>query len=313
MKFKEKSVQIPHKSVLLKETIEVFQNIHEGYIVDCTVGYGGHSEAILKQNDHIKMICIDRDSQAIEFSKRRLKPFEDRVVFVQGRFAQVINRYKDFPIKGVLADIGVSSLQLDSNERGFGFNSNTLDMRMDSSQSLSAKDVINYYSLEKLENIFKEYGEIREYKKVASLIVNRREKKLFESSIEFSNFIAKHLTNRKKIHPATLVFQAIRIEVNNELEELKKLLDSIQNLHIHKCLVAIISFHSLEDKIVKQTFKRWQKSCVCDENVLKCVCGNNHSIGKVLTKKPIVPKGEEIENNPRSRSSKLRVFKIDRR
>ncbi len=312
MKFKEKDLKIPHKPILTDEIVEIFKNIENGYIVDCTVGYGGHTKAILEKNKNIKMICIDQDSEAIEFSKQRLKEFKDRVIFVKGRFSQVINSYKDFPIKGILADIGVSSLQLDCKNRGFGFKSNVLDMRMDKTQKLSAKDVINSYSLHELEEIFKNYGEVKEFKKIASLIVKQREIKPFESANELADFIADHVIAKRKIHPATLIFQAIRIEVNDELGELERLLNSIKNLNIPKCLVAIISFHSLEDRVVKQVFKKWQKSCICHEDVLRCICGNNHSIGKVLTKKPIVPKRKEIEKNPRSRSAKLRVFSIER-
>ncbi len=301
-------MQIPHIPVLPTEVEAIFSDIKEGYIVDCTVGYGGHSELILASNPDIKMICIDQDEEALAFSKKRLAGYHDRVTFVKGRFSSVIKEFEGYNIKGVLADIGVSSLQLDKMSRGFSFESETLDMRMDPQHSLDAYQVVNHYTREELEEIFHLYGEVREYKKLADIIVKKREEKLFESAKELSGFIAKHLY-AKKIHPATLAFQAIRIEVNDELGELKELLDSIKNLKLSKCLIAIISFHSLEDRIVKQTFREWSKSCICPPEVMRCLCGNDHDLGKVVTKKPIIPTGEEIAKNPRSRSSKLRIFR----
>jgi len=303
-------LQTPHIPVLPSEVVETFSQIKEGYIVDCTVGYGGHSELILSSNPHIKMLCIDQDDEALKFSKKRLEKYHDRVTFAKGRFSSVIKQFEGYDIRGVLADIGVSSLQLDKMSRGFSFESETLDMRMDNTHTLDASQVVNSYTQEALEEIFKVYGEVREYKKLADIIVKKRAEKPFESAKELSMFIAKHLY-AKKIHPATLAFQAIRIEVNDELGELKELLDSIKNLKLSKCLVAIISFHSLEDRIVKQVFKEWSQSCICPPEVMRCHCGNNHQIGKVVTRKPIIPTGEEIAKNPRSRSSKLRVFSIE--
>ncbi len=304
-------MKIPHKPVLLEEVKTVFSEIEQGVIVDCTLGYGGHSEALLEANPDINMICIDQDIEALEFSKKRLSSFKGRVQFLKGRFSDVINSIENPEnIRGILADIGVSSLQLDKNDRGFGFDSQTLDMRMDQGATLNAKEVVNSYSKEDLERIFKEYGEVSEYKKAASIIVEYRTNKPFESSQELADFLSKHLYSRK-LHPATLIFQAIRIEVNDELGELKRLLESIVKLNINKSLVAIISFHSLEDRLVKTYFKEWSRSCICPREAMRCTCGNNHAFGKVITKKPIIPTSREIDENPRSRSSKLRVFKVD--
>ncbi len=302
-------MQTPHIPVLLDEVLETFKDIDRGYIVDCTVGYGGHSEALLKQNPNIKLICIDQDDEALKFSKERLSVFGDRVIFKKGRFADVTEELKSYDIKGALADIGVSSLQLDKLDRGFSFKSENLDMRMSQDGGKTAYEVINSYSKSDLEKIFKEYGEIREYKKMASLIVNQRLKKPFESAKELADFIAKNFSH-PKLHPATLLFQSVRIEVNEELEELKKLLKNLKNLNSSNLLVAIITFHSLEDKIVKATFKEWTKNCICPSGVLRCECGNNNSLGKILTKKPITATRKEIDKNPRSRSSKLRVFRF---
>jgi 16S rRNA (cytosine1402-N4)-methyltransferase len=300
-------LNIPHIPVLLDEVISTFIDIKDGYIVDCTVGYGGHSEAILRSNPNIKMLCIDQDDEALSFSRKRLEPYCDRVEFFKGRFSTVIKELKSYDIKGILADIGVSSLQLDQQNRGFRFDSQSLDMRMDQNSSLDAKKVVNSYDKDELEKIFHLYGEVREYKKLASLIVENRP---FSSAKSLSEFISKHLF-AKKIHPATLAFQAIRIEVNDELGELKELLESIKNLNLSNAIVAIISFHSLEDRIVKSYFKEWSKSCICPKEAFRCECGNNHASGKILTKKPIIPTGKEIAENPRSRSSKLRVFKTN--
>ncbi|WP_375723955.1 16S rRNA (cytosine(1402)-N(4))-methyltransferase RsmH [Arcobacter sp. KX21116] len=300
-------MNIPHIPVLYKETLGVFENIDSGYIIDCTLGYAGHSEGLLKQNSNVKLICNDQDNEALEFSKKRLEPFLNRVTFNKGNFETVLNSFKEYDIRGILADIGVSSLQLDKEDRGFGFDSESLDMRMNQEQSLDASAVVNTYSQSELERVFKECGEVKEYKKVASIIVNNRP---FSSAKELSTFIAKNM-HKGKLHPATLPFQGIRIEVNDELGVLERLFDSIEEIKPKNCLVAIISFHSLEDRIVKNYFKKWSKNCICPSDVMRCTCGNDNALGKVITKKPIIPTNEEIKVNPRSRSSKLRVFKFD--
>ena len=302
-------MNIPHIPVLRDEVVETFSDIKEGYIIDCTLGYGGHSEALLKNLPKVKLICIDQDSEALEFSKKRLEKYKDRVIFEKGRFSTVVKKHLDKDIRGILADIGVSSLQLDKKDRGFGFDSDTLDMRMDQNAPLSAKDVVNSYTKEQLEEIFRDYGEIREYKKVADIIVRARHKKPIDSARELANLIEKNF-KRGRIHSATLAFQAIRIEVNDELGELDNLLESIKNAHLSDCKVAIITFHSLEDRIVKRTFKEWAKNCICPPEVYRCECGGDNALGKILTKKPIKPTKDEIKQNPRSRSAKMRVFWI---
>lgn len=299
-------MDIPHIPVLYNEVIEVFSDIKEGYIVDCTLGYGGHSEAILKNNPHVKLICCDQDMEAINFSKKRLAPFSARVIFEHANFSTIIKKYASYDIRGILADIGVSSLQLDKKERGFGFESEALDMRMNPQNPLSAKEVVNDYSQSQLEEILREYGEMRDAKNVAKAIIGARP---FTSAKELSQVMQKFNT-KPKIHPATLLFQAIRIEVNNELGELDELLESIASAKLDNTLVAIISFHSLEDRIVKRTFKNWTKSCICPPEMMRCMCGNSHSLGKIVTKKPIIPSAKEQKTNPRSRSSKMRVFRI---
>ena len=300
-------MNIPHIPVLYKETLEAFISINDGYIIDCTTGFAGHSSGLLSSNENVKLICNDQDDEALAFSKKRLEDFSSRVIFNKGNFEHVIDTFKDYEIRGVLADIGVSSLQLDKLERGFGFESDTLDMRMNQNQSLDAATVVNTYSQEELERVFKECGEVREYKKVASLIVENRP---FTSAKQISELLSKKMS-KGKIHPATLPFQGIRIEVNDELGVLERLFDSLEKAKFKDCIVAIISFHSLEDRIVKNYFKKWTKSCICPDGVFRCECGNNHALGKVITKKPIIPTPQEIKQNPRSRSSKLRIFKFD--
>ena len=303
---------IPHVPVLYREVVDIFKDIEDFTVIDCTMGYGGHSSMILESNPHAKLIAIDQDQTAIDFSTDRLKKFGDRVEIKKGRFSSVIkdilNEVDKNEINGVLADIGVSSLQLDQKDRGFSYESDNLDMRMDKDAPLSAANVVNEYSKGELEKILLEYGELRNYKKLASAIVENRP---FSSAKELSDTLKSHMPRGKKIHPATLLMQAIRIEVNDELGELKSLLRSIEEAKFPHAKIAIISFHSLEDRIVKQTFARWAKSCICPSEAMRCTCGNNHALGKIITKKPIMAKDDELEQNPRSRSAKMRVFEMD--
>ena len=297
---------IPHIPVLYNEVLDCFKEIKTGYIIDCTTGYAGHSSGLLNQNSNVQLMWNDQDDEALEFSKKRLKDFEKRVEFNKGNFEDIIKKFEDYPIRGILADIGVSSLQLDKLDRGFSFNSKNLDMRMNQNQILDASTVVNSYSQVELENIFKEYGEIREYKKVASLIVQNRP---FYSAKELADFFYNKLP-KGKIHPATLIFQAIRIEVNDELGVLDRLFKSMEESKLKDCIVAIISFHSLEDRVVKNYFKKWSENCICPKDAFRCECGKNHSLGKIITKKPIIATNFEIKQNPRSRSAKLRVFRF---
>ena len=302
---------IPHIPVLYKEVIQTFKDIDCGIIIDCTMGYGGHSSMILEANPNITLVGIDQDQTAIDFSTKRLEPFGDRVVIKKGRFSavikEIIKEYGASSIKGVLADIGVSSLQLDQKDRGFSYDSDNLDMRMDKGASLDASSVVNGYSSSELERILLDYGELRNYKKIAQFIVQNRP---FASAKELSDSTKSLMPRGKKIHPATLLMQAIRIEVNDELGELKSLLQSIYDAKFEDTIVSIISFHSLEDRIVKQTFAKWSKNCICPQEIMRCECGNDNAIGKVLTKKPLIADKEELKENTRSRSAKMRNFKV---
>lgn len=303
---------IPHIPVLYREVLDAFKEIDEGIIIDCTMGYGGHSSMILEANPHAKLIAIDQDQTAIDFSTQRLAKFGERVSIRKGRFSSVI---KDIlqevdikEIKGLLADIGVSSLQLDQKERGFSYESDNLDMRMDKDAPLSAADVVNGYATSELERVLLDYGELRNYKKIASEIVKNRP---FHSAKELGEKLKTHMPHGKKIHPATLLMQAIRIEVNNELGELQSLLKSIEEARFPHAKIAIISFHSLEDRIVKQEFSKWSKACICPDDALRCTCSRDYKLGKSLTKKPIMAQDDELKANPRSRSAKMRIFEMD--
>lgn len=305
-----------HFSVLKNEVLDAL-HLESGAIIDCTLGYGGHSLGLLEQNPNVCIYAFDRDENALSLAKQRLVPYASRLHIQHCAFADALDSLGSeqlAQVRGILADIGVSSMQLDDKDRGFSFTSPNLDMRMDSTQNLNAAKVINTYPAVRLEEIFRIYGEIRQSKKLAELIVAQREKKPFESALELSSLIERHFPRMGGIHPATLAFQALRIEVNGELEQLQTLLQSIESAFmkgvLYNCKVAIISFHSLEDRIIKQTFKQWAKSCKCEESALKCECGNNNALGSIITKKPILPSQDEIAQNKRSRSAKLRIFQL---
>ena len=303
---------MPHIPVLLDEVLDSFKDISDGYFVDCTLGYAGHSFEILDKFPRLKHIGIDRDNEALEFSKNRLESFANRSKLYKGTFATVLQTLSQEPIVALLADFGVSSLQLDKKERGFSFDSDMLDMRMDSTSKLSAYEVVNEYSKEKLEYIFDAYGEVRSYKKLAAAVVEARRKVLISSAKELSSIAIDILGSQGKIHPATLMFQAIRIEVNNELGEIEALLDIIENRYYEGEIISFISFHSLEDRLIKNRFKKWTKECICDSHAIRCTCSKDNALGKSLSPKPITASKKELKANPRSRSAKLRSFRFDK-
>ena len=300
-------MDIPHIPVLLNETIDLYKKHmnKKGYFIDCTLGFGGHSEAILNNFPEIKLIGIDQDKEAMEFAKKRLSKFANRVEFIQKRASEALKELKGLEISGILADIGVSSYQLDNKERGFTFDSDKLDMRMNKEQKFSAEDVVNFYDRNSLEEIFKKYAEERLYKKVADLIIKNRP---IKSNRKLADILTRGgFRDKKRLAP---IFQAIRIEVNNELKELENILNSSKDIAKDGTILGIITFHSLEDRIVKNQFKEWSKKCICPPEAFKCECGGNNQKGEILTKKPIIATKEEIKENPRSRSAKLRGFKF---
>jgi len=300
----------PHVPVLLDAVLTSFSHCSEGYIIDCTLGYAGHSSAILSHSDHLGIIGIDRDEEALSFSRQKLQAYAERVHLYKGSFAQTIGKVKEKPIVGILADFGVSSLQLDKKERGFSFESETLDMRMDQDSPLTAYDVVNSYTQAQLSYIFKHYGEISQADKLAEEIIRVRTLSPIQSGKALSNIAKSVLYSGGKIHPATLMFQAIRIEVNDELGQIEGLLDTLEQMHPEGAVLSLITFHSLEDRLVKNRFKHWSKQCICDPHALRCTCGKNHALGKTLTRKPIIADQKELSVNPRSRSAKLRTFRF---
>ena len=305
--------QAPHIPVLKEQLLDAFKDCNRGVIIDCTLGYAGHSEALLDRYENISIIGIDQDDEAIEFSSNRLKRFGNRVEILKGRFSnrvpQILQERDD--IVGLLADFGVSSLQLDKLERGFSFESDSrLDMRMDSTAPLDAYSVVNEYPSDKLEYILREYGEIKNPSKIVSAIINQRAKEPIYSGKELANLAKKYLRSNKKIHPATLLFQAIRIEVNDELGEIERLLDALETTPPKGATIALITFHSLEDRLVKRRFQKWSKECICDSSSYRCTCGADNALGHMPKRKPIIANKKEIDINPRSRSAKLRLFKF---
>jgi len=304
-------MKTPHIPVLLEEVLNSFKDVGEGHFVDCTLGYAGHSMEMLKRYEHLMHIGIDRDDEALVFSQNRLEPFSEKSKLYKGTFATIFPILEEEPIVAVLADFGVSSLQLDKMDRGFSFASDTLDMRMDAEASLSAYEVVNEYSQKELEYIFDAYGEVRSYRKLASAVIEARAKEPIQSAKALSEIAKMVIPAGGKIHPATLMFQGIRIEVNNELGEIEGLLDALENHHTIDEVVSLISFHSLEDRLVKKRFQKWAKNCICDAQAMRCTCKRNHAIGKALSSKPVMASQAELKKNPRSRSAKLRSFRFN--
>lgn len=302
----------PHIPVLLSHVLESFSTLKEGLVIDCTLGYAGHSSAILQAHQNIRLIGIDRDPEALEFSKKRLENDRDRIKLVQGDFSKELKKILEIenPI-AILADFGVSSLQLDKRERGFSFESESLDMRMNPNAPLCAYDIVNSYPKERLISIFRDYGEISQAKKLAQAIVDRRVKEPITTAKELAQIAKRVLYNRGKTHPATQMFQAIRIEVNDELGEITSLLDTLEKYRPDNLIVSLITFHSLEDRLVKNYFRKWSRKCICPSEAPRCSCGANHALGRELNRKPLIANSKEQKENPRSRSAKLRSFQFN--
>ena len=306
--------EFSHYSVLLFECIEAL-NIRDGYTyVDCTAGGGGHSLEIAKRmGESSRLICFDQDKTAIAAAKSRLKDYLDRVTFVNENFScleRVLNELGVDNLGGVLADLGCSSYQFDTPERGFSYMHDAeLDMRMNTDSSLSAYEVVNEYSEQQLKRIIYDFGEERFAPKIASAIVKRRSDAPIRTTYELSDLIKSVIPaaqRRDGPHPAKRTFQAIRIEVNRELDVIDPLIRSASSLLAKSGRIAIISFHSLEDRLVKQGYKSLATGCTCPRDFPVCVCGKK-PILEEITKKPILPSDKELSENPRSRSAKLRV------
>lgn len=308
-------MEFSHKSVLLNETIDALQIKPDGIYVDGTLGGGGHSYEICKRlSDKGRLIGIDQDAAAIEAATEHLGEFKDRVTIIRSNYCEMkrqLNSIGVTAVDGIILDLGVSSYQLDTAERGFTYREDVpLDMRMDQRQARTAKDIVNDYSEMELYRIIRDYGEDKFAKNIAKHIVQARQEKPLETTGELIQAIKAAIPMKVRAvggHPAKKTFQAIRIELNNELGVLKDSLDDMVDLLNDKGRLCIITFHSLEDRIVKNHFRTSENPCICPKEFPVCVCGRI-SKGKVITRKPILPGEEELEENSRSKSAKLRVF-----
>ena len=309
-------MEFNHKSVLLQETIENLNIKPDGIYVDGTLGGAGHSYEIAKRlSDKGRLIGIDQDADAIAAATERLAEYKDRVTIIRSNYAAMKSELQKIGITqvdGILLDLGVSSFQLATPERGFTYREEDapLDMRMDQRQSKTARDIVNGYSEQELYRIIRDFGEDRFAKNIAKHIVKERQKKEIETTGELTEIIRASIPMKVQAtggHPAKRTFQAIRIELNRELEVLQDNLDEMIDLLADDGRFCIITFHSLEDRIVKTSFRKNENPCTCPKEFPVCVCGNV-SKGKVITRKPILPSEEELEENKRAKSAKLRVF-----
>lgn len=308
-------MEFKHRSVMLKETVDGLAVRQDGIYVDGTTGGGGHSYEICKRlGPKGRMICIDQDADALAAAEERLGIFADQVTMVKSNYAQIRDVLRERGIDqvdGIVLDLGVSSYQLDQVERGFSYRADALlDMRMDRDQTLSAREIVNKYPESELYRIIREYGEERFAKSIARNICRRRQDKPVNTTLELVDIIRGSMpakARNAKGHPAKRTFQAIRIECNKELEVLRQTLDDMIDVLRDGGRIGIITFHSLEDRIVKTSFRKNENPCTCPPNFPVCVCGNK-SKGKVITRKPILPSDEECEQNSRSKSAKLRIF-----
>ena len=307
-------MEFHHISVLLNECIDNLNITPDGIYVDGTMGGGGHSLEIAKRLTTGRLICIVQYPNAHEAAGKRLAEYKDRITFVRDNFGNIANILDSLGIEkidGMLLDIGVSSHQLDEAERGFSYQQDApLDMRMNPDRPFSAYDVVNGYDEDELDRVIFTYGEERWARRIAQFIVKEREAKPIETTGELVDIIKKAVpkgARKDGPHPAKRTFQAIRIEVNGELEVLQRAIDDVAARLAVGGRLCIITFHSLEDRIVKEAFRKQENPCICPPQFPVCVCGKK-PLGRVITRKPILPSKEELEENPRSRSAKLRVL-----
>ena len=308
-------MEFKHVSVLKNECIEGLQIKSSGTYVDGTFGGGGHAmEIISRLNGNGRFVGIDQDQDAVENGRAKLEPYKEKAQLVRDNFSNIISIMKDLhivSIDGILLDIGVSSYQLDTGERGFSYMHDAeLDMRMDQRNPMTAKRIIAEYSEKELADIIKDYGEERWATRIAQFIVAERKIKPIETTGELVEVIKKAVpkgARKDGPHPAKRTFQALRIAVNNELGILEQAIEDMAGLLAPGGRLCIITFHSLEDRIVKQTFHRLEHPCTCPPEFPVCVCGKKPTI-RVITRKPILPSEEELEFNPRARSAKLRIL-----
>lgn len=311
----EEEMAFKHKSVLLEETVDGLAIKPDGIYVDGTLGGGGHAfEVCSRLNEQGRFIGIDQDAAAIEAASERLRDFGEKVTIIRSNYCEMKSRLHEIgvdKVDGIVIDLGVSSYQLDTAERGFSYRVDApLDMRMDQRQQLTAREIVNTYSEADLFRVIRDYGEDKFAKNIAKHIVIERQKTPIETTGQL-NEIIRHAIPMKfqktAGHPSKRTFQAIRIELNRELDVLRESLDDMIEMLNPGGRICIITFHSLEDRIVKSAFRKNENPCTCPSHFPVCVCGNV-SKGKVITRKPILPSEEELEYNSRSKSAKLRIF-----
>lgn len=304
-----------HEPVLLSECLDALNIRPDGVYADGTAGGGGHSSAIAERlSKKGRLICLDKDEDALKACKARLAPYSDRTVFVKRGFSELAKVLRELGIPGLdglLLDLGVSSYQLDEPSRGFSYMSDApLDMRMDRQSGLTAYDIVNRWERESLAGILRDYGEERYASSIAASIVKERAARPIRTTAELASVIASAIPSKarreEQQHPAKRSFQAIRIAVNDELGELERLMKTIPDILNASGRAAVITFHSLEDRIVKRSFADMAASCVCPPDFPVCVC-NHRPLVRIITKRPVLPTYEEIARNPRARSAKLRV------
>lgn len=305
--------EFAHVSVLLHEAVDALSIRPDGVYVDGTLGRAGHSREIAKRLTTGRLIAIDRDAAALEAAPERLGPLMDKVTLVRGNFADLDPLLDSAGVDkadGMLFDLGVSSPQLDDETRGFSYLKDApLDMRMDTSAPLTARDIVNEWPQEELKRILRDYGEERYAAQIAAKLVKRRAERPIETTLELADLIRSAMPAaalREKQHPAKRSFQAIRIAVNDELSAIPAMLEQALERLAPGGRLAVISFHSLEDRPVKAAMQSWARGCTCPPDFPVCVCGNKPK-ARLVTRKPILPGAEELENNPRARSAKLRV------
>ena len=309
------NIEFKHIPIMLEQVIEGLDIKPDGIYVDGTLGGGGHSYEIAKRLvSGGRLIGIDQDEAAINAAGARLSGFNDRVTIVRSNYAQMVSILHSLDINrvdGILLDLGVSSHQLDNAERGFSYMEDApLDMRMDRRQEKTAWDIVNYYSQAELTRIIRDYGEDKFAAKIAAKIIGFRENKLIETTGELAEIIKLAIPIKYRLtggHPAKRTFQAIRIELNRELEVLEESIEGMIDILSDGGRMAVITFHSLEDRIVKAAFKKAESPCTCPSDFPICVCGKKTK-GFVASRKPLIPSDEEMERNPRAKSSKLRIF-----
>ncbi len=300
-----------HTPVLLKETIDLLQLRSGNHVVDLTLGLGGHAKEILKRiGSKGKLMAFDQDEENLKRAKENLKAFKKKITFVHSNFENLkkeIKKHKFGPPDAILMDLGLSSPHVDNPKRGFSYqHDGPLDMRYDQSQNLTAEKVVNKMSEKDLADIIYKYGEERRARAIAKKIVHVRKKKPIQTTLQLVRVIGSTLTRKQKMHPATLTFQALRIYVNRELEVLESALHQAIEILRPKGRIAVISYHSLEDRIVKNIFRNYTKDCICPPKLPVCQCSAKKTL-YLLTKRPIIPLGIEVDANPRARSAKLRV------